>query len=118
ETLESFTGVPPGIPVLMRRPPPRSPLLPYTTLFRSEVRVHGVAPVSVDDAGIEAGTQDGGDACCTAGIATLPLVVLVPRRRFAHFGGIFVDGSVKIRSAGFNARLQNRHVQKRRAHVD
>src|SRR5690606_41249347 len=58
-----------------------------------EVRVHGVAPVSVDDAGIEAGTQDGGDACCTAGIATLPLVVLVPRRRFAHFGGIFVDGS-------------------------
>src|SRR5690606_41041483 len=40
-----------------------------------EVRVHGVAPVSVDDAGIEAGTQDGGDACCTAGIATLPLEI-------------------------------------------
>src|SRR3712207_6968916 len=54
----------------MIRRPPRSPLFPYTTLFRSDRLVHGVPDVDVsgDDLGERGGERRGPDG------------VVVPRR--------------------------------------
>ena len=83
-----------------------------------EIFVLGQPRIGVDDARIEARAQDCGDARRRAGLAPLPFVVAVPRRRLADLGRVLVDGGVNIGRARVDAALKHGHVDEGRAHVD
>src|SRR5690606_6651851 len=83
-----------------------------------EIGVHGKTPVRIDDARIEAHSENGGHAGLPAVFASLPFVVVVPGRGFAYLGGIFVDGGIEIGGAGFYAGAHDRHIEKGRSDVD
>ncbi len=83
-----------------------------------KIGVQRETAIGVDNAGIEPDAEQGGDAGIFAGIASFPFMITVPRRRFTHLIGIFVNGGIEIGRARFYAGAHDRHVQKRRAHID
>ncbi len=74
--------------------------------------------VSVDHARVETDAEDGGDALFLALGQVFPLVVAIPRRRFADLARLFVDRGIEIRSAGVDAGAQHGHVEEGRTDVD
>src|SRR5690606_6697008 len=83
-----------------------------------KIGVDAITRIRIDHTGVEADAQYRSDARFLAGLAALPFVVGVPRRRFADLGGILMDGGVHIGGARLDAGLQHRHVQEGRPHVD
>ncbi len=84
---------------------------------RVEVLLDGEGGVGIDDTGVEAGAEHGGDALLGAEVLLLPLVVGVPRRVLADLVGVLVDRGVDVGRTGLDARIEHRHVDERRAEV-
>ena len=74
--------------------------------------------VGIDHAWIETDAEDGSHAFFLAFGQVLPLVVTVPRRRFANLARLFVDSGVEVGGAGLDAGAQHRHIEEGRTHVD
>ena len=84
---------------------------------RVEVLLDGERGVGIDDTGVEAGAEHGGDALLGAEVLLPPLVVGVPRRVLADLVRILVDRGVDVGRAGLDAGVEHRHVDERRAEV-
>ena len=74
--------------------------------------------IGVDHARVEAGTEDGGDALFLAFGQVFPLVVAIPRWRFADLARLFMDRGIEIRGAGVDAGAQHGHVEEGRTDID
>src|SRR5690606_11611693 len=87
-------------------------------LHRIEILVDGELRIGVDDAGVEAGTEDRGDTRLPAFVPALPLVVRIPGRPLADLERVFVDGRIQIGGTGRNTGRKDAHVDEGRADID
>ena len=83
-----------------------------------EVVFGGESAVSVDHAGVEAGAEDRRHAALGTPIPALPLMVRVPGWVLANGVWVLVDGGVDVGGAGFETRLEHRHVEEGGAEVE
>ena len=83
-------------------------------VYAAKQRISGQLGIGIDHAGVKATAQHDRHACCGAFVAAFPFVIGVPRRGFANFAGVFVDGGVNIGCACGDAGAHHRHIQKRR----
>src|SRR5690606_41426958 len=79
-----------------------------------EILIHGDSRVSIDHARVEADTENRRDVIRLAQLAALPLVVGIPRWRFADLVRDFVNTGIKVGGTVLDASLQYRHIDKRR----
>ena len=83
-----------------------------------EILVHRNGRIGVDHTRIEADAENGSHVIRFAQLATLPLVVGIPRRGLADFLRIFMDRGVQIGGPRLDAGLQHRHVDESRSDID
>ena len=72
-----------------------------------EILLLGECGPSIHDAWVETDAEDRGDATLLAFGQVLPLVVAVPRWRFADLARLFVDGGVQISGPRLDAGTQH-----------
>ncbi|MNZ58366.1 hypothetical protein D3C78_763720 [compost metagenome] len=83
-----------------------------------EIVILGETRIGVHHTRVEADAENGGNALFLALFRALPLVVSVPRRRFANLGRILVDRRIHIGNTRVHAGTKNGHVDESRTDID
>ncbi|MNX76100.1 hypothetical protein D3C86_1075960 [compost metagenome] len=83
-----------------------------------EIVILGKTRIGVHHTRVEADAENGGNALFLALFRALPLVVSVPRRRFANLGRILVDRRIHIGNTRVHAGTKNGHVDESRTDID